>query len=64
MENLQIPPINPSFKPPATIGPSLSMDIFGDNHIEIRLKREVTPDEWEKIKQLFEFSENTFVAKD
>ena len=53
-----IPPKNPLFQ---SSGPSLSMDIFGDNHIEIKLKKKVTIKEWEKIKQLFDFSENTFL---
>ncbi len=52
------PPVNPQFQ---QSGPSLSMDIFGDNHIEIRLKKKVSSEEWEIIKKLFDFSENTFL---
>jgi len=58
------PPRNPYFQPQST-GPSLSMDIFRDNHIDIKLKKKVSKEEWKTIREkIFDFSENTFVESE
>lgn len=52
-------PQNPGYR---EIGPSLNMDLFGDNRIEIRLRRPVTRDEWTKVQEIFKLSEMVFVS--
>lgn len=56
------PPTSPFYQ---SGGPSLSMDIFGDNHIEIKLKKRVSSKEWKTLKEkIFDFSEYTFVEQE
>jgi hypothetical protein len=47
-------------KPPLT-GPSVQFDLPRGNAIEIRLRSKVTPEEFRKIKQIFELSEMAFI---
>jgi hypothetical protein len=58
-------PQNPNFSPPKSDGqwgvPPLTFPLPRGNVIEIRLKSKVTSKEFEKIKQLLDLSESSFV---
>jgi hypothetical protein len=59
------PPLNPHYTPPKNEGAwgvaPITFPLPRGNLIEIRLKKKVTPKEFEKIKQLLDLSEMSFV---